>query len=200
MFLQSGRRKGTFKTRENLGQRWYRKTNKKVFNHHRKPWVCFRKLSLQPMVQRCYIRLFKFKICMNHINQSNFIRAKFTWRTRNWRATRILTHNFFGLEEATEVMHIRTSQGGPTGDERGNRWESPVGYRRWCLIRLKSWRRWDLTLLVGFFSQHYWDVKDGRFSRNPLLITIRKFTLCKNTINCLSFPMSWDVLMVHISL
>ena len=29
MFLQSGRKKGTFKTRENLGQRWVRKTNEK---------------------------------------------------------------------------------------------------------------------------------------------------------------------------
>ena len=57
--------------------------------HHRKPWVCVRKLSFQPMVQRCYIRLFTLKICMNHIHQSNFIRAKFTRRTRNWwRATR----------------------------------------------------------------------------------------------------------------
>ena len=39
--------------------------------------------SLQPLVQRCYIRLFTLKISMNHINQSNFIRAKFTRRNRN---------------------------------------------------------------------------------------------------------------------
>ena len=36
--------------------------------------------------------LITLKLCMNHINQSKFIRAKFTRRTRNWIATRIHKH------------------------------------------------------------------------------------------------------------
>ena len=95
-----------------------------------------RKLSLQPMVQRCYIRLLTLKICMNHINQSNFIRAKFTRRNRNWRATRIHYTQFHWVGRSHRghaylIENKRTSQGGPTGDERENRWESLVGYRRW---------------------------------------------------------------------
>ena len=40
--------------------------------YHRKPWVWVRNLCLQPMVQRCYIRLFILKRCTNHINQYIF--------------------------------------------------------------------------------------------------------------------------------
>ena len=87
------------------------------------------------MVQRCYIRLFTLKICMNHINQSNFIRAKFTRRNGNWRAPRIHNTQFHWVGRghrghAYLTENKRTSQGGPTGDEREHLWESPVDYRR----------------------------------------------------------------------
>ena len=107
-------------------------------HHHRKPWVWVRKFSLQPMAQRCYIRLFTLKICMNHINQSNFIRAKFTRRNRKWRATRTHNKQFYWVGRGHRGHHAylienkRASQGGPTVDERENRWESLMGYRR-CL-------------------------------------------------------------------
>ena len=119
--------------------------------HHRKPWVWVRKLSLQPMVQRCYIRLFTWKICMNHINQSNFIRAKFTWRNRNWRATRIHNTQFHwvGRGHAYLIENKRMSQGGPTGDERENRWESLVGYRRWWGKKKAGDMNWiDIVILI----------------------------------------------------
>ena len=53
----------------------------------------------------------------------------------NWRATRIYNTQFHWIGRghrghAYLIENKRTSQGGPTGDERENRWESLVGYRR----------------------------------------------------------------------
>ena len=156
--------------------------------HRRKPWVWVRKLSLQPMVQRCYIRLFTLKICMNHINQSNFIRAKFTRRTRNWRATSIHNTWFHWVGRghrghAYLIENKRTSQGGPTGDERGNRRESPVGYQRWVDSWIesnfqdmqerwykKSWlthRKTVWNLLLCIYTCTHW--YNGIFHRGVLL-------------------------------
>ena len=58
---------------------------------------------------------------------------------RNWRATRIYNTQFHWIGRghrghAYLIENKRTSQGGPTGDERENRWESLVGYRRCVLI------------------------------------------------------------------
>ena len=120
--------------------------------------IANRKLSLQPMVQRCYIRLFILKICMNHINQSNFIRAKFTRRTRNWRATRIQ----LGRKRSQRSCIFdwkRTSQDGPTGDERGNRRESPVGYRWWKRKSMRITR--GLPTMVWFTK--FWSTSSTHY-------------------------------------
>ena len=60
---------------------------------------------------------------MNHINQSNFIRAKFTPILRATRIHNTLFH-WVGRGHrghAYLIENKRMSQGGPTGDERGNR-------------------------------------------------------------------------------
>ena len=55
------------------------------------------------------------------------------------RATRIHYTLFMWVgkghrSHAYLIENKRTSQGGPTGVERENRWESPVGFQRWCFF------------------------------------------------------------------
>ena len=89
----------------------------------------------------------------------SLVYIKFTRRNRNWRATRIHNTQFHWVGRghrghAYLIENKWTSQGGPTGDERENRWESLVGYRRWALTSLTvcSIRpMWMFTAL----HQHY---------------------------------------------
>ena len=68
-----------------------------------------------------------------HINQSNIIRAKFNRRSRYAYITRNFNWVRRGHRGHAYLMeNKRTSQGGPTGDERGNRlptmWSMWLGF------------------------------------------------------------------------
>ena len=72
---------------------------------------------------------------MNHINQSNFIRAKFNRRSRYAYITRNFNWVRRGHRGHAYLMeNKRTSQGGPTGDERGNR--LPTMWSMWFFFFL----------------------------------------------------------------
>ena len=80
-----------------------------------------------------------------HSTTTHVDSAMLVWKARlqNRRATRIHYTLFIWVgkghrSHAYLIENKRTSQGGPTGVERENRWESPVGYRRCKLRREKK--------------------------------------------------------------
>ena len=85
--------------------------------------------------------------------------SKIYSETRNWTATRIHNTLFHWVGRghrghAYLIENKRTSQGGPTGDERENRWESTVGYRRCmaCEGRQGNFKTDPISLIVAVVS------------------------------------------------